>query len=183
MREIETELEAETRRHTETQKNMSKQDRQLKELQFQLEEDKKNHERLTDLVEKLQQKIKTYKRQVEEAVSFDLDPTVLDIFIELWILFFQEELASTNLAKYRQMQLQFDDCNERAEMAENSLAKMRAKNRSSASMAPTGLRTSVSLMIPFTLVMKAVVISKFVFQASSAAVLRSPSRARANAYD
>ncbi len=62
-------MEAETRRHTETQKNLSKQDRQLKELQFQLEEDKKNHERLTDLVEKLQQKIKTYKRQVEEAVS------------------------------------------------------------------------------------------------------------------
>lgn len=34
------------------------------------EEDKKGQERLTEIVEKLQQKIKVYKRQVEEAVSF-----------------------------------------------------------------------------------------------------------------
>jgi len=62
-------LEAEQRRHSEVQKNLGKQDRRIRELQFQQEEDKKNYERLTDLVDKLQQKIKTYKRQVEEAVS------------------------------------------------------------------------------------------------------------------
>ncbi|MPC23537.1 Myosin heavy chain, muscle [Portunus trituberculatus] len=34
---------------------------------LQAEEDKKNHERMQDLVDGLQQKIKTYKRQIEEA--------------------------------------------------------------------------------------------------------------------
>lgn len=39
---------------------------------FQAEEDRKNHERMQDLVDKLQQKIKTYKRQIEEAVSISV---------------------------------------------------------------------------------------------------------------
>ena len=63
------ELDAEQRRHAETQKNTRKADRRLKELAFQADEDRKNQERLQDLVDKLQAKIKTYKRQVEEAVS------------------------------------------------------------------------------------------------------------------
>lgn len=69
MRELETELDNEQRRHAETQKNMRKADRRLKELAFQTDEDRKNQERLQDLADKLQNKIKTYKRQVEEAVS------------------------------------------------------------------------------------------------------------------
>ena len=48
---------------------MRKQDRRLKELAFQADEDRKAQERLQDMVDKLQNKIKTYKRQVEEAVS------------------------------------------------------------------------------------------------------------------
>jgi hypothetical protein len=39
----------------------------LKELVFQAEEDRKNQLRLQDLSEKLQNKLKIYKRQVEEA--------------------------------------------------------------------------------------------------------------------
>ena len=70
VRELETELDNEQRRHAETQKNMRKADRRLKELAFQSDEDRKNQERLQDMVDKLQMKIKTYKRQVEEAVSF-----------------------------------------------------------------------------------------------------------------
>jgi hypothetical protein len=42
----------------------------LKELVFQAEEDRKNQLRLQDLSEKLQNKIKIYKRQVEEAGKF-----------------------------------------------------------------------------------------------------------------
>ena len=68
-------------------------------------------ERMQDLVEKLQAKIKTYKRQVEEA----------------------EEIAAMNLAKYRKVQHEMEDAGERADVAEGSLAKVRAKNRSSAS--------------------------------------------------
>lgn len=36
---------------------------------FQTEEDRKNVLRLQDLVDKLQTKVKAYKRQAEEAVS------------------------------------------------------------------------------------------------------------------
>ena len=38
-------------------------------ITFQAEEDRKNQERIQDIVDKLQAKIKVYKRQVEEAVS------------------------------------------------------------------------------------------------------------------
>ena len=48
-------------------KELRKNDRRLKELAFQAEEDRKNQSRLQDLVEKLQNRTKLYKRQVEEA--------------------------------------------------------------------------------------------------------------------
>ena len=70
VRELEGELDSEQRRHAETMKNMRKADRRLKELAFQSDEDRKNQERLQDLIEKLQGKIKTFKRQVEDAVSY-----------------------------------------------------------------------------------------------------------------
>jgi len=69
LREVETELQDEGRRHQETQKNLRNKDRRVRELQFQVEEDKKSAERMYELVEKLQGKLKTYKRQSEEAVS------------------------------------------------------------------------------------------------------------------
>ena len=71
--ELENELDNEQRRHADTQKNMRKADRRLKELAFQADEDRKNQEQLQDMFDKLQAKLKTYKRQVEEAVSsFDI---------------------------------------------------------------------------------------------------------------
>lgn len=41
----------------------------LLKILFQTEEDRKNVLRLQDLVDKLQAKVKAYKRQAEEAVS------------------------------------------------------------------------------------------------------------------
>ncbi|KAF8792402.1 Myosin heavy chain like protein [Argiope bruennichi] len=111
VRELENELDNEQRKHSEASKNYRKSERRLKEIQFQMEEDRKNHERMQDLVDKLQQKIKTYKRQIEEA----------------------EEIAALNLAKYRKVQQELEDAEERADMSENALAKLRAKNRSSVS--------------------------------------------------
>ena len=71
--ELENELDNEQRRHADTQKNMRMADRRLKELAFQADEDRKNQEQLQDMFDKLQAKLKTYKRQVEEAVSsFDI---------------------------------------------------------------------------------------------------------------
>ena len=63
-------MDNEQRRHAETQKNMRKADRRMKELAFQCDEDRKMQERLQDMMDKLQCKVKTYKRQVEEAVSY-----------------------------------------------------------------------------------------------------------------
>ncbi|XP_021952513.2 myosin heavy chain, muscle isoform X2 [Folsomia candida] len=104
-RSLEHELDGEQRRHAESQKNVRRAERRIKELAFQAEEDKKNHERMQDLVEKLQQKIKTYKRQIEEA----------------------EEIASLNLAKFRKAQAELEEAEERSDLAEQALGKMRAR--------------------------------------------------------
>ncbi|KAF8361131.1 unc-54 [Pristionchus pacificus] len=126
VRELEGELDGEQRRFQDANKNLAKADRRARELQFQVDEDKKNFERLNDLIEKLQNKLKTQKRQIEEA----------------------EEVANLNLQKYRQIQHQLDDAEERADQAENSLSKMRSKSRASASVAPAGgLQTSQSAAV------------------------------------
>ncbi|CAF1172361.1 unnamed protein product [Adineta ricciae] len=113
--ELESEVELEQHRHQETLKELRKNDRRLKELIFQTEDDRKNHLRLQDLSEKLQTKIKVYKRQVEEA----------------------EEIAALNLAKYRKVQGELEESAERADLAENQLGKLRAKNRSTVSASRT----------------------------------------------
>jgi predicted nucleic acid-binding Zn-ribbon protein len=66
---LESELDSEQRRHAETQKNMRKADRRLKEIAFQSDEDRKGQERLNEMIDKLNGKIKMQKRQIEEAVS------------------------------------------------------------------------------------------------------------------
>ena len=109
--ELEAELDIEQRHHQETIKEVRKNDRRLKELVFQAEEDRKNQSRLQDLTEKLQSKLKVYKRQTEEA----------------------EELATINLSKFRKIQGELEDAEERASQAENQLNKLRAKNRSTIS--------------------------------------------------
>ena len=95
IRELESELDAENRRfqsynHTFTSslsrfsdahKNLRKSERTIKELSYRQEEDGKNQQRMEGLVDQLQGKIKSYKKQIEEA----------------------EEIAALNLAKYRQV--------------------------------------------------------------------------------
>ena len=66
---MESELDGEQKRHVETVKTLRKNERRLKELVFQTEEDHKTNQRMQELVEKLQNKLKSYKRQIEEAVS------------------------------------------------------------------------------------------------------------------
>merc|ERR1719516_340322 len=64
--DIELELNRTIQQTDEVHKNITKGERRVKELLFQ-QEDKKNQDRITDLVDKLQQKIKSYKKQIEEA--------------------------------------------------------------------------------------------------------------------
>ncbi|CAF1172820.1 unnamed protein product [Didymodactylos carnosus] len=110
--EVESEYEMEQHRHTETLKELRKNDQRLKELTFQTEEERKHQQRLNDLNDKLQQKLKIYKRQAEEA----------------------EEIAALNLAKYRKVQAELEDAVDRADVAENQLSKLRSKNRSTVSV-------------------------------------------------
>merc|ERR1712038_1976003 len=67
IRELESELESENRRNADSQKNLRKSERRIKELSFAADEDRKNHERMQNLVDQLQAKIKSYKKQIEEA--------------------------------------------------------------------------------------------------------------------
>jgi myosin heavy chain 6/7 len=109
IRQLESELDGEQRRGADAMKSLRKNERRIKELSFQADEDRKNHERMQDLVDKLQQKIKTYKRQIEEA----------------------EEIAALNLAKYRKAQTDLEDAEERSEVNEAALTKLRGRRAGS----------------------------------------------------
>merc|ERR1712053_37064 len=67
IRELESEVDAEARRMADTQKNLRKSERRIKEMTYASDEDRKNHERMQALIDQLQSKIKSYKKQIEEA--------------------------------------------------------------------------------------------------------------------
>merc|ERR1712210_111074 len=85
IRELEIELGSVQSKTSDTYKGFQKSERHIKELQFQQDEDRKNQDRMSDLAQK-QQKIKTYKKQIEEA----------------------EEIAALNLAKFRKSQQELE---------------------------------------------------------------------------
>ena len=103
IRELEIELGSVQSRTSETYKGFQKSERHIKELLFQQEEDHKNADRMTELAQKLQQKIKTYKKQIEEA----------------------EEIAALNLAKYRKAQQELEETEDRSKIAETQLTDAR----------------------------------------------------------
>merc|ERR1739845_247547 len=57
IRELESELDAESRRNGDICKNLRKSERTIKELTFAGDEDKKNHERMQALIDQLQGKV------------------------------------------------------------------------------------------------------------------------------
>ena len=57
VKELENQLDDEQRRLVEGQKNHRRIERRIKELSFQQDEDHKNHERMQELVDKLQNKV------------------------------------------------------------------------------------------------------------------------------
>ena len=67
--EIESDLDTETRKATETIKIARKSEKKVKELQFQMEDEHKAVERAQENAEKLNQKLKKMRLQFEEAVS------------------------------------------------------------------------------------------------------------------
>merc|ERR1711863_92239 len=112
IRELESEVDAENRRFADSTKNLRKSERRIKELSYAADEDRKNHERMQGLVDQLQAKIKTYKKQIEEA----------------------EEIAALNLAKFRQAQGHLAEAEERADLNEQALAKAKTKGRAGSSV-------------------------------------------------
>merc|ERR1712055_594220 len=108
IRELESELDAENRRFGDAQKNLRKSERRIKELTFQGDEDRKNHERMQGLIDQLQSKIKSYKKQIEEA----------------------EEIAALNLAKYRKVAGALGDAEASADANEQAAAMRKARARS-----------------------------------------------------
>merc|ERR1712218_259953 len=103
IRELEIELGTSQAHPAENMKGYQKTERRCKELQFQIDEDKKNQDRMAELASKLQQKIKTYKKQIEEA----------------------EEIAALNLAKFRKAQQELEETEDRSRMAEGQLSVVR----------------------------------------------------------
>merc|ERR1712152_134659 len=103
IRELETELGSTQTQTVESVKAFQRSDRKVKELKFAQDGDKKNQDRMSDLANKLQQKIKTYKQQIEEA----------------------EEIAALNLAKYRKAQQELEETEERAKMADANMSVVR----------------------------------------------------------
>ena len=99
IRELESELDAECRRNGDIFKNLRKSERSIKELTFASDEDKKNHERMQALIDQLQGKVKSYKKQIEEA----------------------EEIAALNLAKYRKVAGALGDAEAAADATEQVL--------------------------------------------------------------
>jgi len=107
VRELEGDLDIEQKKNVESQKGIRKYERRVKELTYQTEEDRKNLARMQELIDKLQSKVKSYKRQFEEA----------------------EQQASSNLVKYRKVQHELDDAEERADIAETQVNKLRSRTR------------------------------------------------------
>merc|ERR1719204_2025381 len=101
IKDLESQFDDEQRRLVEAEKSQRRTTRRIKELTFSQEEDHKNHERMQELVDKLQNKVKSYKKQI----------------------------AALNLAKFRKVQADLESSEERADINEQVLAKYKAKAR------------------------------------------------------
>jgi len=112
IRDLENDLNVEAKRHSETMNNAIRHERRSKELELQTEEDQKNMKRLQEMVEKLSNKVKLYKRKVEEA----------------------EEVACVSVGKARRFQQELEEAEERADQAENTVMTLRTRSTRSMSV-------------------------------------------------
>merc|ERR1712080_795657 len=106
--ELESEMDAENRRCQDAHKKLRKSERAVKELTYQHDEDKKNHERMQSLIDQLQSKVKSYNKQIEEA----------------------EEIAALNLAKYRKVAGALGDAEASDDANEQAMAMRKARAKS-----------------------------------------------------
>ncbi|XP_072930758.1 paramyosin, short form isoform X2 [Epargyreus clarus] len=107
IKDLELEMDEEKRRHAETIKILRKKERQLKEVMIQCEEDQKNISLLQDSLEKSNQKVCIYKRQLTE----------------------QEGVSQQSVTRVRRFQRELEAAEDRADVAESNLSLIRAKHR------------------------------------------------------
>uniref|UniRef100_A0A4W4GGJ4 Myosin, heavy chain 7B, cardiac muscle, beta b n=1 Tax=Electrophorus electricus TaxID=8005 RepID=A0A4W4GGJ4_ELEEL len=128
VRVLEGQLDCEQKKSGEFQKGIRKHERRIKELTYQTEEDRKTLLRMQDLISKLQTKVKSYKRQVEES----------------------EEHANSNMARFRKIQHELDDAEERADMAETQVNKLRVRTRETHVFKVTGCLITTYYLVHHT---------------------------------
>ncbi|CBY10790.1 unnamed protein product [Oikopleura dioica] len=104
--ELEDELENERRRNHDSLKTAKKYERRVKESSLSNSDVKEQIARLAKEAEKLQNQAKKYQQCAKE----------------------QEEMANQYLKKYRKLQHELDEADERADLAENALLKIKAKS-------------------------------------------------------
>merc|ERR1712154_339323 len=90
-----------------TMTEMQVKTRQIKELVLQSEEDRKNIIILQESLDKLNEKIKMYKRQLEE----------------------QESISNSNIMRVKKFQRELETAENRAEEAESTLNQFRSRER------------------------------------------------------
>merc|ERR1711944_225262 len=105
--ELEIFLANEKKSHVETTTVLHKKESSVKALLLQSEEDRKNILILQESLEKLNEKIKMYKRQLEE----------------------QEQISNSNLMRVKKFQRELEAAESRAEEAESSLNSFRSQQR------------------------------------------------------
>merc|ERR550539_1930840 len=105
--ELEVLLSTEKKTHVETTTCLHKKERSVKELLLQSEEDRKNILILQESLDKLNEKIKMYKRQLEE----------------------QEQISNSNIMRVKKFQRELESCEARANEAESSLNSFRSQQR------------------------------------------------------
>merc|ERR1711997_424069 len=105
--ELEQYLQKEKTMHVETTSILHKKERSVKELLLQSEEDRKNILILQESLDRLNEKIKMYKRQLEE----------------------QESISNSNIMRVKKFQRELEAAESRAEEAESSLNAFRSRER------------------------------------------------------
>merc|ERR1719213_1525551 len=100
-------INVEKKSHAATMTELQTKTRQIKELVLQSEEDRKNIIILQDSLDKLNEKIKMYKRQLEE----------------------QESISNSNIMRVKKFQRELESAENRAEEAESTLNQFRSRER------------------------------------------------------
>merc|ERR1719436_1935553 len=100
-------INVEKQTHVETTTILHTKTRSIKELVLQSEEDRKNIIILQESLDKLNEKIKMYKRQLEE----------------------QESISNSNIMRVKKFQRELESAEGRAEEAESTLNQFRSRER------------------------------------------------------